>query len=270
MSKNILFDRLREGDICLGLGLSYGAPGLVEGMCKGWDFVWVDGQHGALDYAACLGAIHASAGVGVETVLRVPGHEFGIIGPMMDLAPSALMVPMVDTPEQAQSVVESTRFPPLGKRSYGGRRVIDVYGREYVRERETMVIAQIETLEAVACADKIIGTEGIDMLFFGPDDAKVRLNLPMSTGIYENDRLREAMQQTAKAAVEAGKLCGTVAGNQPAIEMAMELGYRCFVCGSDISMLRTAAAAQLETMRAASTQDSPSPGAAPGGGGGAY
>ena len=267
MATNRLCQRLRNGETCLGLGNMYPAAGIVEGMCRGWDFVWIDGQHGQMAYDACLGAVQAAAGLGLDTVLRVPGHEPGIVGPLLDLAPSALMAPMVNNAEDARRVVEATHFPPLGTRSYGGRRVIDLYGREYYLERETLVIAQIETLEAVDCAREIIGTDGIDMLFFGPDDAKVRMKIPIHTGIQEHETLREAMKRTADAALAAGKLCGTVAANAAALHTARALGYTCLVGGGDIMFLRTGSAAKLEELRGAMQVQERGPAeAAPGGG----
>ena len=267
MKTNRLAQNLREGKTVLGLCHMYEAPGIVEGMCTGWDFVWIDGQHGQFTYDRVIHAQRAAEAVGVETLLRVPSHEAGRLGLFADMAPSAIMAPMVNTVAEARAIVQAVRFAPLGSRSYGGRRVIDLYGREYYLERETLVIAQIETLEAVDCAREIIGTDGIDMLFFGPDDAKVRMKIPIHTGIQEHETLREAMKRTADAALAAGKLCGTVAANAAALHTARALGYTCLVGGGDIMFLRTGSAAKLEELRGAMQVQERGPAeAAPGGG----
>ena len=95
MSVNTLIEKLQAGKVVLGLGNMYPAAGIIECMCKGWDFVWIDAQHGAIDYRAALNACRAADGQGVDTLLRVPGHEPGLLGKFADLGPSAIMVPMV-------------------------------------------------------------------------------------------------------------------------------------------------------------------------------
>lgn len=250
MRANVLFDKLREGNVTLGINNMYPASGIIEGMCKGWDFVWIDAQHGQHSRQSVLHAVQAAMAVGVETLIRVPGHEYGILGPYADLAPSAIMVPMVNTVEQAHTIVQGLRFAPLGNRSYGGRRVIDLDGRDYYRERELLVVAQIETLEAAANAAAIIQQDGIDVLFYGPDDMKVQMGLPINTQITESDELMRGLESTAKAAKEAGKFCGCVAGTKEALEMTVGMGYQLIACGGDITFLRVAAADRLAEFRA--------------------
>jgi len=251
MRKNILAEKLRAGEIVLGLCNTYPASGIIEGMCHGWDFVWIDGQHGEMSYDSILHALQAAAGVGIETVVRVPGHEHGVLGVHADLCPSAILVPMINTVEEARHVVAGLRFPPLGVRSYGGRRVIDVDGRDYYRERELMVIAQTETLEAVENAAEIAAVEGIDGLFFGPDDMRVRMDIPVNTPMTEHPRLKEALRQTVDAARGAGKFTACVAVTPEAVEMVVGMGYRMVVGGGDIRFLRTASAEALTVLRQA-------------------
>ena len=250
MRANVLFEKIRAGDVVLGLGNMYPAPGIIEGMCKGWDFVWIDGQHGQLTLDSSLHALHAASAIGIDTVLRVPGHEYGILGPFADLAPSAVMVPMVNDAKQAENVVRGLRFPPLGERSYGGRRVIDVDGREYYRAREMILVAQIETFEAVENADQIAATQGIDALFFGPDDMKVRMEIDINASAVDNKQLRGAMEQTAKVARAAGKACGTVAPSVKAFQIAVDMGYQIVVGGADVMFLRAASARMLSDLHA--------------------
>jgi 4-hydroxy-2-oxoheptanedioate aldolase len=227
------------------------AANIVERMCQGWDFVWIDAQHGQHSYDSVLQAVRAAAVIGVDALVRVPGHEYGVLGPFADLASSAIMVPMVEDAAQAASVTRALRFPPTGNRSYGGRRMIDLYGRTYHHERELLVIAQIETLESVDNAASIIATDGIDMLFFSPDDMKVRLGIDVDTPIRQNELLMDGMKRVAAAAVDAGKFVGCVAGSPDILVAALDMGYRLFGCGSDIGFIRTSAAARLEETRAA-------------------
>ena len=100
--------------------------------------------------------------MGVDTLLRVPGREFGVVGPFADMAPSAILIPMVNTPDDAAEVVRALRFPPRGNRSFGSRRAVDLYSRDYYLESEPLLVAQLETPQAVENAHAIAETDGID------------------------------------------------------------------------------------------------------------
>ncbi len=258
---NPLREKLKAGQVALGLNNMYPASGIVEGMCKGWDFVWVDGQHGQHSYESVLHAVQAAQGRGIAALVRVPGHEHGFLGPYADLGPDAVMVPMVDTPEQARRIVAGLRFPPEGERSYGGRRVIDLDGRDYFREARLLVVAQIETQRAVEAAGEIAAVPGVDALFFGPDDMKVRLGIEIDTPPARHAELRRAMERTAQAAQAAGKHAGCVVGDAVGLRMAVEMGYRLIAAGSDILFIRTGAAARLKDLKAALNDAAPEAGA---------
>lgn len=251
MPSNQLAEKLRNGQVAIGINNMYPAPGIIEGMTKGWDYVWIDGQHGEMSYDSCLHAMQAARGMQIDTLLRVPFHEPGILCQFADLAPSAIMVPMINNAAEAKAIVKALRFPPLGERSYGGRRIIDLYGRDYITEFEMLVVAQIETLEAVANAEEIINTEGVDALFFGPDDMKMRMGLPMSTQLNENDELRAALKTVADACTKAGKFAGCVTPTAESIKMSKQLGYQLVVGGGDIAFLRVAAAEKITMLREA-------------------
>jgi len=248
---NRLLERLRRGEVCLGVANTYPAPGIIEIMGRGWDFVWIDGQHGQFSYHAALNAVRAAAGIGVDSLLRVPGHEHSTLCLYADMGPMAIMVPMVNTAAEAEDVVRGLRFPPRGVRSFGGRRVADLYGRGYATESELLIVAQIETAEAAANADAIAAVDGVDCLFFGPDDMKMSLGLPMETPITGDARLQRAMEQTARAAQAHGRALGCVCPNAESARLAMGLGYRLLAGGGDAPFLRTQAAARLGELRSA-------------------
>lgn len=251
MAPTRLAQKLSAGQTVLGLVNMYPAPAIIEGMCQGYDFVWLDGQHGQHTLTSFLPALQACMAHGIDAMIRVPGHEYGILGPHADLAPAAIMVPMINTPEEAKRAVAGLRFPPHGERSYGGRRVIDLYGREYCYEDRLLVVLQIETEQAVANAEAIAATPGVNGLFFGADDMKVRMGIPINTAVTDNATLQKAMENTAHSAANAGAFAGCVTGTAAAVKMATALGYRLLACGGDSGFLRAAAANQLTELRAA-------------------
>ena len=109
-------------------------------------------------------------------------------------------------------MASAARFAPLGSRSFGGRRIIDLYGRDYVHiaNQRQLLIAQIETPQAVQCAEQIAAVDGIDILFFGPDDIRVCLQLPMDaplTAAATRDAVGRTASQRAVVSMAIQILC---------------------------------------------------------------
>ncbi len=227
----------------------YAAAGIIEGMGAGWDFSWIDMQHGQHDFASTLGAIRAAECMKLHPVVRVPGQASDAMSKVADMDPDAVMVPMVNTVEQAAHVAQSLHFPPVGDRSYGGRRVIDRHGRDFHRCRDLLVIVQIESLAAADNAEAIAAVEGVDMLFFGADDMKLRMGLDLATATHENDQLIEAQRHVAYAARAAGKWAGIVAMTPESLRLAVEFGYQMIVGGVDVIFLRSGAGGKLKVLR---------------------
>ena len=266
MPANLFTERLKADATMLGFCTSYPAPAIIEGIGTGWDFVWIDGQHGEIDYHAAISAVRAADLVGLATLLRVPTHDAGMLGMYADTDAAAIMVPMVNDAAQARHIVSALKFPPDGTRSYGGRRVIDRTGRDYYRTRQQLIVAQIETREAVGNARDIAATPGIDGLFFGPDDMKVQMGIDVNTTPLDHPRLVEAMTATADAARSHGKFAAGVAPTVEAINRMRSWGYRVLVGGADVGWLRTVAAAKLQEFRGAiSASTKPAGDAKPGG-----
>lgn len=229
----------------------YPAAGIIEGMGRGWDFSWIDMQHGQHDSSTALCAVRAAEVMGLHTVVRVPGHNPDTMSVVADMDPDAVMVPVVDSASDAQAAVAALRFPPTGRRSYGGRRVIDRHGRDYYKDRDLLVIAQIETLEALGCIDEIAAVNGVDVLFLGPDDMKVRMGLDMATSIQDHPQLQQAVSRVAEAARSAGKFSGIVAVTPGLLADVVGQGYQLIVGGGDIMFLRTGATDTLNRLRQA-------------------
>src|SRR6185436_15114752 len=151
----------------LGLSIMYPSPGVIERIGPEWDWIWIDSQHGELDSRDVLAVVRACELVNRPAIVRVAGHEFGPIGLALDTNAAGVIVPCVDTPEQAKAIVDAAKFPPLGKRSYGGRRAIDLQGRSYSdhANQSVLLICQIESPQAIENADAIAAIDGVDALF---------------------------------------------------------------------------------------------------------
>ena len=236
----------------LGFGIMWPTSGVIERIGPDWDWIWLDGQHGQLDYRDLLAGVRAANLADRPTVVRVPGHEPGYISKILDTGCEAVMVPVIDTAEQAKAAVKASRFPPLGSRSYGARRAIDLFGRGYSHQDRTqpLLVCQIETQTGVENAEAIAAVEGVDVLFFGPDDMAMRQGLPM-------DKSRpkccfdKALKIVADAAKRHDKFSGGVFATPEMLRKAVELGYRLIVVSADASLLPTASAEKAQVMRKA-------------------
>lgn len=227
----------------LGLVVMYESPGALERIGPDWDWVWIDGQHGQLGYRDTLHLVRTCDLIGRPSLLRVAGHDAGAIGMALDTGAHGVIVPCVDSPEQARRLVEAAKFPPLGKRSYGGRRPIDLEGRNYVEKanENTLLVAQIETPEAIDCVEEIAAVPGVDALFLGPDDLMWRrghsMTEPRTRATMEPD-----MRRVATACKNHGKLAVMVGVGAEMLSLSLELGFHLIVSGGDVPFLANGSA----------------------------
>lgn len=234
----------------LGICISYPAPGIIERIGADWDWLWIDGQHGELSYADMLNAVRVADLVGRPSVVRVPGHDAGAIGVALDMLPDGVMVPMVNHEEQAKAIVQAAKFPPLGSRSYGGRRPIDVLGRSYAHadRPQPLLVCQIETPEGVDHAEAIAAVPGVDVLFLGPDDMALRAGMAMDKP-RAFDCFGDVLKKVAQAAVSNGKLAGSAFITSEALTFGIGLGYRMIVVGGDMTLLTAGSQEKKHALR---------------------
>ena len=229
---------LDAGKPLLGLSVMYPSPGAVERIGPDWDWMWIDGQHGQMGYEQVLALVRASDLIQRPAVVRVPGHDFGTIGKSLDMGAAAVIAPCVDTVEQARAVVDAAKFPPMGKRSYGGRRPIDFQGRNYsdTANRDTLLIAQIESPQAIENADAIAAIDGVDALFLGPDDLMLRRGFSM-TSPRSKETLGKDMDVVARACKKHGKVGVMVGVGDEMLRLCLSMGFQMIVSGSDVGFL---------------------------------
>jgi 4-hydroxy-2-oxoheptanedioate aldolase len=221
-----------------GLCVMYPASGVVERIGSDWDWIWLDGQHGEIGPGDMLALVRACDLVGRPAFVRVPGHEAGPIGLALDMGATAVIVPCVDTPEQARACVAAAKFPPAGNRSYGGRRPIDRHGRGYAAtaNAETLLVVQIESPLAIENADRIAAVPGVDALFLGPDDIMLRRGFTMDTPRSEAT-LGADMRAVVAACGRHGKRAVTVGIGAEMLALCLRTGFHLIVAGGDVFFL---------------------------------
>lgn len=245
-----LRSKLTAGQPLLGLSVMYPSPGAVERIGSDWDWIWIDGQHGEMGYLETLSLVRTCDLIQRPAVVRVAGHDAGIIGKTLDMGVAAVIVPCVDTPAQAQAVVEAAKFPPLGKRSYGSRRNIDFQGRKYSDTANdlALLIVQIESPEAIDNVEEIAAMPGVDALFLGPDDLMLRRGYSMTSPKNEKT-LGHDLQRVADACQRHRKVGVMVGVGEEMQRLCLAKDFQMIVAGSDVGFLasgsqQTAAAAR--------------------------
>lgn len=244
-----LRERWAAGDETLGLWLSL--PSFVSAEIaarESVDYVCIDNQHGVNDYLATASMLQAIELAGGTPIVRVPWNEPGIIGKMLDAGAHGVVVPMVNTREQAEAVVRSVRYAPEGSRSWGpvmaGMRHAD--NRSWADEH-IAVVPMIETVEAISNLDDILTVPGVDAIYVGPADLAVSLGL----GPYGNDG-DPTFDGALATIVDACRRHDVVPGihaTGPLTPVRREQGFRMITVTSDALAMRAGFASELAAAR---------------------
>lgn len=233
----------------LGIWLSIpGSVGAELAARQPVDYVCVDTQHGAIDYAQSAVMIQAIELTGATPIVRVPWNEPGIIGKSLDAGAHGVVVPMVNSRPEAEAVVRACRYPPDGSRSWGpvmaGQRHPD--NRRWAADT-VAVIPMIETVEAVSNLDEILSVPGIDAIYVGPADLSLSLGLEPS-GNADESRLDEALA-TIVAGCRAHGVVPGIHATGALTAKRREQGFRMITVTSDALAMRAGYAAELGVAR---------------------
>eukprot|EP01037_Dinobryon_pediforme_P013659 gene13659-13774_t len=156
--------------------------GFAEALVReGFDAALFDMQHGACDIDLAIRGIATVALAGKPTIIRIPVGEFQTASRALDAGAAAVIAPMINSVDEARLFADFMKFPPLGKRSWGPGRAIPLSGLDPQAYLATanqfqLAIAMIETREALAALDDILGVAGIDGVFVGPADLSIALS----------------------------------------------------------------------------------------------
>ena len=223
----------------IGLWVSMANPYSTE-ICAGAGFDWLllDGEHAPNDLRSLMAQLHVVAGYpGTHAVARVPVGDTALIKQYLDLGVQTLLVPMVDTPEQARDLVQACRYPPDGIRGMAGSRA-SRWGRYpgYVHEANAQVclLVQAETRLALQNLEAILATDGVDGVFIGPADLSASLGHVGNAG---HIAVQTAIEDAIKRIVKAGKAAGILTTDAALAKHYMALGATFVAVGLDTQLL---------------------------------
>lgn len=205
-------DKLNQGECVIGPFMKTGDPAFVEtaGYAE-MNFVILDTEHGPISFESMQNNIRAAMVSNTLPIIRVEDNYEVNIGKALDIGALGIQVPQIENAIQAQEVVESAKFYPMGKRGVcrfvRAAEYSAMERNEYFRSaNDTIVILQLEGQEAFHNLDEILQVEGIDILFIGPYDLSQSLGVP---GDIHNDKVIEQMQYIVNKAREKNIVVGT-------------------------------------------------------------
>ena len=199
---------------------------------SGHDWVCVDTQHGLIGYDVMLPMLQAIAAGGVPAFVRVPWNEPGAIMKALDAGADGVIVPMVNSVEDARSVVGACRYPPDGYRSMGPTRARAVESEW----RLPICVVMIETVQAVSRADEILAVPGVDAVFVGPNDLAVSAGLDSGYEGRHPDH-RRMIEKVARSARAHGVVAGIMCGSPQVALQWHKSGYQMLALESDTRLL---------------------------------
>jgi len=242
MRSNIVKRKLREGKPSFGTWLSIGDLYATRVIARlGFDWLTLDLEHSPIDWSQAAMIFAAIADAGCVPLARVPKGNHDYIKRVLDGGAWGIVVPMVDTVEQAQIAIRAAKYPPTGNRSLGGGMHslnFDATSTEYFARAndEILVVLQTESPTGVANAEQIYALPGVDAIFVGPVD--LRANMRSADGREASDAEFEAMLQRV---VDAGKKTGTPTGmHTMEIDAALaraKQGMQFIAVGSELRMM---------------------------------
>jgi 4-hydroxy-2-oxoheptanedioate aldolase len=245
-----IFEALAGSDrMLVGGWVSVGHESIVETMfCQPYDYVGIDTQHTSMDVATAARLLHAVPKGGPAALVRAPSNNAAEIGKIFDAGADGVIVPMVNTGEEARAVVAACRYAPEGVRSFGPMRVGMPFDVAALTAR-TACFVMAETQQAVDNIDAICATPGLAGVYIGPGDLAVSLGLAVALGVMPEPLLR-AVTTIAEACRRAGIIAG---GHFPLSQVGQlrELGLRMITIGADRGYVAMGARADIAAARRA-------------------
>lgn len=248
----------------LGTWLMAASPATAEAMGHvGFDFLVVDMEHVPIDFGDLAHILRAVGCTGAAPVVRLPWNDQVTIKRVLDAGAETIMLPFVESVEEARAAVASTKYPPRGVRGVAAVHRASRYGRaaDYLARAndETFVVVQLETPRAIERLPEIAAVDGVDAVFVGPGDLSAAMG---KTGRIGDPEVQALIERAARSATALGKPIGIVGPNPDMVARFLDWGYSFAAVASDVAMMTGRAADWLGTLRGTTAPPAAAPGAA--------
>jgi 4-hydroxy-2-oxoheptanedioate aldolase len=251
---NALKKRLLDGKRALGCWTVLGSPPVIELLAYcGFDYLLLDQEHGFGEPSALLHSLQAMAAMpGCTSVVRVPSNDPNYLKRVLDAGVEGVMVPNVESADEARAVVAACRYPPAGRRgsALGSARASDygIRSADYRKQssEQLLIVVQIESPKAVDNVEAIAAIDGIDVMFIGPHDLSGTVG---QLGDLKHPEVAKLIARAEEGIRRSGKPMGTVPHPGSTWRDMFKRGYHMINAGSDVGRLRDAALAEVKEFR---------------------
>ena len=235
--------RLCEGPAQIGLWVALTDPVCIEITAgAGFDWLCLDGEHSPHELHTLLPALQTLAAYPVQPIVRVPVGDAAIIKRVLDIGAQTVVVPMVESADQARRLVEAMRYPPNGVRGVGTalaraarwNRAVDYFARA---DAEMCLIVQIESARGLERLEEIAAVDGVDAVFIGPSDLSASLG---HLGKPTHPAVQQAIHAAFRRTLAAGKPCGSLSADEAIARDYLSRGCRFLAVGSDTGLIANA------------------------------
>ena len=242
---------IQNGEKQMGLWSHLCSPISIEILAHcGYDWLLLDMEHSPNDLSEIVSQLQAMKGGTATAIVRPPWNDMVTFKRLLDVGVQTLLVPYIQTEEEARNAVAYTRYPPHGVRGYAGAPRASNYGRikdyAHLNAKELCVLLQVETLQGLENLEAIANVEGVDGVFIGPGDLSAAL------GHLGNPKHPEVLKviDDAIARIKAcGKAPGILTGDEALAKHYVEQGCLFVAIGADQNVLRDSATALLQRIR---------------------
>lgn len=248
--------RLRKGDLAIGIGVRLVRNVDIIKVMKaaGFDWLFLDLEHGSMSIETACEISVAAQDSGIAPIVRVPYGELAMATRVLDGGALGIVIPHVDTAEEAREIADRLRYPPRGHRSVGGGQAQFDYAPMPMGEMteksddNTLITVMIETPKAVENAEAIAAVPGIDSLLVGSSDLSMELGIPGQNG---HEKVQAAVDKVVAACRKHKKWPGMGgAYSEELLKLYIDKGMKLMLAGNDLPMLTAAARAHQAKVRA--------------------
>ncbi len=248
--RNPVKEKLQNGEVALGTFVGIGHPDVTEMLSvAGFDWLLLDGEHGPLGFEIMQTMMQSMRGNTCVPIVRVQWNDPVIIKRALDIGAYGILVPWVNSREEAEAAVAACKYPPKGIRGLGPRRAARIMDDYVAQANDKLLVAvQIETTTAIENIDDILAVDGVDAVYIGPADLGISIQAaPPNSNTPTSE---EAFDIVLKAAEKAGKPAGIFAFTQN-IESHIERGFRFISVGNDDMFLKAGAKEAVQKAQSA-------------------
>ncbi len=263
MRSNPVKRRIADGGVSIGTFVfefdSTGIGRLAAGA--GAEFVVFDMEHTGWSVETIRSLVATTRSTDMMPFVRIPATEYHFVARVLDMGATGIMVPMVESREQAERIVEFGKYPPVGRRgaafgvSHDDYTGGDVAAKVSSANTETLLIAQIESAAGLENVDAIASVGGIDVLWIGHFDLTNSLGIP---GEFDHPRFKDAVRTIVDTAERHGKSTGFMAGSEAEGRQRLDEGFRILAYGGDLWLYQGALRAGIDAMNEHVRSASPS------------